>query len=80
MWIPPVSFEEWREEAGSSVDRDEQELLRRCRMGNQAASTALVETYAGMVGTVIWRATGDGAAVEDLVQEVFLRVFRAGAA
>ena len=75
--FPPVSFEEWREEAGASVDRDEQELLRRCRMGNQAASTALVETYAGMVGTVIWRATGDGAAVEDFVQEVFLRVFRA---
>ena len=75
--FPPVSFEEWHEEAGASVDRDEQELLRRCRMGDQAASTALVETYAGMVGTVIWRATGDGAAVEDLVQEVFLRVFRA---
>jgi len=29
-----------------------------------------------MVGTVIWRATGDSAAVEDLAQETFLRVFR----
>jgi RNA polymerase sigma-70 factor (ECF subfamily) len=29
-----------------------------------------------MVGTVIWRATGDHQVVEDLAQEVFLRVFR----
>jgi len=29
-----------------------------------------------MVGTVIWRATGDHASVEDLAQETFLRVFR----
>jgi len=29
-----------------------------------------------MVGTVIWRATGDHSVVEDLAQETFLRVFR----
>ena len=29
-----------------------------------------------MVGTVIWRATGDHDGVEDLAQETFLRVFR----
>jgi RNA polymerase sigma-70 factor (ECF subfamily) len=29
-----------------------------------------------MVGTVIWRATGDHAVVEDLAQDTFLRVFR----
>jgi RNA polymerase sigma-70 factor (ECF subfamily) len=29
-----------------------------------------------MVGTVIWRATGDHGVVEDLAQETFLRVFR----
>ena len=29
-----------------------------------------------MVGTVIWRATGDDGVVEDLAQETFLRVFR----
>ncbi len=46
-------------------------------MGDQDACTALVEAYARMVGTVIWRATGDGNAVEDLAQETFLRVFRA---
>jgi RNA polymerase sigma-70 factor (ECF subfamily) len=30
-----------------------------------------------MVGTVIWRATGDRNAVDDLAQEAFMRVFRA---
>jgi RNA polymerase sigma-70 factor, ECF subfamily len=30
-----------------------------------------------MVGTMIWRATGDGTVVEDLAQETFLRTFRA---
>jgi RNA polymerase sigma-70 factor (ECF subfamily) len=30
-----------------------------------------------MVGTVIWRATGDESSIEDLAQETFLRVFRA---
>ena len=29
-----------------------------------------------MVGTVIWRATGNHDTVEDLAQETFLRVFR----
>lgn len=59
------------------MDRDERELVQRCRLGDQAACTSLVETYARMVGTVVWRATEDRAAVEDLVQDVFLRVFRA---
>ena len=58
------------------MDRDERELVQRCRTGDQAACTALVETYARMVGTVVWRATGDGAAVEDLVQDVFLGYIR----
>lgn len=29
-----------------------------------------------MVGTIIWRATGDHEAIEDLAQDTFLRVFR----
>lgn len=37
----------------------------------------LVKNYSRMVGTVIWRATGDDRIVEDLAQETFLRVFRA---
>ena len=37
----------------------------------------LVHNYSRMVGTVLWRATGDDRVVEDLSQETFLRVFRA---
>ena len=56
---------------------DERELVARCLTGDQSACAALVDRYARMVGTVIWRTTGDHEAVADLTQETFLRVFRA---
>jgi RNA polymerase sigma-70 factor (ECF subfamily) len=65
-------IEEW----AARVDHDERELVRQCLDGNQAACARLVQEYAQMVGTVIWRATSDHDAVEDLAQETFLRVFR----
>jgi RNA polymerase sigma-70 factor, ECF subfamily len=58
------------------LDPEERELVRRCLERDEDACTELVEAYARMVGTVIWRATGDADVVEDLAQEVFLRVFR----
>jgi len=57
-------------------DGNEQELVQRCLANSQDACTELVEAYSRMVGTVIWRATGDYRVVEDLAQEAFLRVFR----
>ena len=59
------------------MGRDERVLVRQCLDRDQAACASLVEAHARMVGTVIWLATGDGGVVEDLTQEVFLRVFRA---
>jgi len=59
------------------VGREVQQLVEDCLAGNEGARTRLVETYARMVGTVIWRATGQRDAIEDLTQETFLRVFRA---
>ena len=58
------------------MDRDERELVRRCLRKDEDACTELVGAYAQMVGTVIWRATGDHGIVEDLAQETFLRIFR----
>jgi RNA polymerase sigma-70 factor (ECF subfamily) len=58
------------------LDRDERALVRRCLGQDQDACTELVQRFAPLVGTVIWRATGDHAATEDLAQETFLRVFR----
>ena len=55
---------------------DERALVERCLAGDQDACRTLVDLYARMVGTVIWRATGTPDVVEDLVQEAFLRVFR----
>ena len=45
--------------------------------GSEQACARLVDAYARMVGTVIWRATGQRNIIEDLTQETFLRVFRA---
>lgn len=51
--------------------------MQACLAGDQQACTALVETYIRMVGTVIWRTTGQRDVIEDLTQETFLRTFRA---
>jgi len=59
------------------VPNEDRELVGRCLAGDQAACATLVKSYARMVGTVIWRATGDESVVDDLAQETFIRVFRA---
>lgn len=59
------------------MDDKEWALVERVLSGDQEAAMRLVNTYSRMVGTVIWRATGDDGIVEDLAQETFLRVFRA---
>src|SRR5215468_5756052 len=61
----------------SGADRDERALVGACLAGDQGACAALVDAYARMVGTVIWRATGQRDVIEDLTQETFLRTFRA---
>jgi RNA polymerase sigma-70 factor (ECF subfamily) len=59
------------------VTHDDRALVARCLVGDQDACATLVNRYARMVGTVIWRATGQLDEVDDLTQETFLRVFRA---
>jgi RNA polymerase sigma-70 factor, ECF subfamily len=59
------------------VDNNEWVLVERILSGDQEACMRLVHNYSRMVGTVIWRATGDDRVIEDLSQETFLRVFRA---
>jgi len=51
-------------------------LVRRCLAADQDACAELVDQYSRMVGTIIWRTTGDREGVADLTQETFLRVFR----
>jgi RNA polymerase sigma-70 factor (ECF subfamily) len=59
------------------VGREDQNLVEACLARDERACTRLVDMYSRMVGTVIWRATGQRDVVEDLAQETFLRVFRA---
>ena len=59
------------------MEHDDRELIARCLASDQAACTELVRLHSRVVGTVIWRATGDPGVVEDLAQETFLRAFRA---
>ena len=59
------------------MTHDDRILVARCLAGDQEACATLVNAYARMVGTVIWRATGQREDVDDLTQETFLRVFRA---
>lgn len=59
------------------MEDDERRLIDECLSGDEEACARLVDAHARMVGTVIWRATGDHRIVEDLAQETFLRVFHA---
>lgn len=57
-------------------EADERAWLECCARGDARACAELVARYGRMVGTIILRTTGRKADVEDLAQEVFLRVFR----
>lgn len=52
------------------------ELLERYRRGDPRAMDLLVERHAGAVYAFARRMVGDGAAADDLVQEVWLKVLR----
>jgi RNA polymerase sigma-70 factor (ECF subfamily) len=59
------------------ADFDEQTLIERCRQGDDdAAFTELVERYKDLVYGMIWRLTADRTQVDDLAQDVFLKVHR----
>ena len=55
---------------------DDRALIERCRAGSDAAFRELVETYKGMVFAIISRSTSHRLDVEDLAQDVFVRVHR----
>ncbi len=51
-------------------------LLDRFKRGDQGAFDTLMRKYQGTVHNLIFRFTGNQALVDDLAQEVFLRVYR----
>ena len=56
---------------------DERTLVDRCRKGDdEGAFGELVERYKNLVYAMVWRLTSDRGQVDDLAQEVFLKVYR----
>ena len=55
---------------------DERELVERCRGGDEQAFRELVDRYKGRVFALIGRTVADRSRVEDIAQDVFLRVYR----
>jgi RNA polymerase sigma-70 factor (ECF subfamily) len=56
--------------------RDERELVRRCREGSEAAYAELVRAHRSRLYLLAYRLTGDRETAEDVVQETFLAAFR----
>ncbi len=56
---------------------DERELIERSLSGDREAFRVIVLRYQGLLAEVVLRQTGDRSAVEDLVQEAFLRAYGA---
>jgi RNA polymerase sigma-70 factor (ECF subfamily) len=54
----------------------EQELIARCRKGDETAFRELVDQYKGLVFTLTARSVPDRARAEELAQDVFLKVHR----
>ncbi len=55
----------------------QRDLLRRCAEGERVAQTQLFRAEVRRVHGLLYRVLGPNGAVEDLIQETFIRVFRA---
>ena len=86
--VPPRRAEARRAKAGETICRGsrsntpldepsgDRELIERCRAGSEAGFRELVDQYKRLVFSMISRSIADRNRVEDLAQEVFLRVHR----
>ena len=57
-------------------DRDERALLERCKAGEDAAFAELVNLHKNLVYGLVSRMVSDRSRVDDLAQDVFLKVYR----
>src|SRR5438876_12332575 len=55
---------------------NERELVERCRQDDEGAFQELVDRYKNLVFAMISRTVADRSRVEDLAQDVFLRIHR----
>ena len=54
----------------------EQELVERCRQGDETAFRELVDQYKGLIFALISRSVANRARAEELAQDVFLKVHK----
>jgi RNA polymerase sigma-70 factor (ECF subfamily) len=64
------------EKAGSYNSPEVDELITRCQSGTLQAFDELVARYQRFVFTVVYQHLGSTDEIEDIAQEVFLRVFK----
>ena len=57
-------------------EHDERALIERCRAGDDSAFGELVDCYKNLVYGLVYRMVSDRSRVDDLAQEVFLKVYR----
>src|SRR2546430_12800503 len=63
-------------ERASSVTVEESLFIARLKANEDAAYDELVRTYSSSIFHVAYRMLGDSAEASDVVQEIFLKVFR----
>jgi RNA polymerase sigma-70 factor (ECF subfamily) len=60
----------------TSNTKDDRALIARIRAGDESAMSELYDGYSGIVYGVALRVLGDTTAAEDVLQEVFLQLWR----
>ncbi len=74
--IPPPGNHTQGDGSNPGRPGDDRELLHRLRRGDEAALSQLYDRYSGVVLALLLRIVGSRAEAEDLLQEVFLQVWR----
>jgi RNA polymerase sigma-70 factor, ECF subfamily len=64
------------EDPAGHAREDEKALIRACLQGNDASWQLMYRQYRGEAWSVLFRLLGPSADIEDLIQTVFLKVFR----
>jgi len=65
-----------RENASAVNPPEVEEIISRCQAGEIEAFDRLVERYERFVFNIVYQHVGAGEEVEDIAQEIFLRIFR----